>query len=89
MDDYAERPRTKLPQGRHYLKAARWGFEEMVKHQHLGSAFVFHIVGILTMLRGFAPSHLPSMARTGRFPSRMRLSSAIGGSARTQQRQPN
>jgi hypothetical protein len=51
MDDLAERPRTKLPQARHYLKAARWGFEQMVKHRHLGSAFVFHIVGILTMLR--------------------------------------
>src|SRR5580704_437425 len=50
-EGYAERPRTKLPQGRHYLKAARWGFEEMVKHRHLGPAFVFHIVGILTMLR--------------------------------------
>ena len=31
MDDIAERPRTKLPQARHYLKAARWGFEQMVK----------------------------------------------------------
>ncbi len=51
MDDLAERPRTKLPQARHYLKAARWGFEQMVKYQHLGSPFVFHIVGVLTMLR--------------------------------------
>ena len=51
MDDLAERPRTKLPQARHYLKAARWGFEQMVKRRRLSSAFVFHIVGVLTMLR--------------------------------------
>jgi hypothetical protein len=50
-DDLAERPRTKLPQARHYLRAARWGFDQMVKRRHIGSAFVFHNVGILTMLR--------------------------------------
>lgn len=50
-EGYAERPRTKLPQARHYLNAARWGFEQMVKQRHVGSAFVFHIVGILTVLR--------------------------------------
>ena len=34
----------------HYLKAAKWGFEQMVERsRHLNSAFVFHIVGVLTM----------------------------------------
>jgi hypothetical protein len=51
MDDLAERPRTKLPQARHYLKAARWGFEQIVKHRRQGAGFVFHIVGIVTVLR--------------------------------------
>ena len=51
MDDEPEPPRPKLPQARRYLRAARWGFDQMVEHRHVGTAFVFHIIGILTVLR--------------------------------------
>lgn len=50
-DELPEEPRPKLPQARLYLRAARWGFDEMVQHRRDGSGFVFHIIGILTLLR--------------------------------------
>jgi hypothetical protein len=34
-----------------YLKAAQWGFDELLAKRHLEDAFVFHLVGILASLR--------------------------------------
>ena len=33
-----EPPKEKLPRARPYLRAARWGFDEMVEKQHMGVA---------------------------------------------------
>jgi hypothetical protein len=41
----------KLPQARHYLTAAKWGFDQMVKQRRVGAGYVFHIIGVLTLLR--------------------------------------
>ncbi len=79
MDDEPETPRPKLPQARRYLRAARWGFDQMVEHRHIGSAFVFHIIGILTVLRA-VPS--PSIVPIGRFLPNIEPPSTSGGSAR-------
>jgi hypothetical protein len=40
----------KLPQARHYLTAAKWGFDQMVKQRRVGAGYVFHIIGVLTLL---------------------------------------
>jgi hypothetical protein len=42
---------SKLPQARMYLKAAQWGFDELLAKRHLGDPFVFHLVGIFASLR--------------------------------------
>jgi len=34
-----------------YLKAAQWGFDELLAKRHLGDPFVFHLVGIFASLR--------------------------------------
>ena len=41
----------KLPQARRYLRAARWGFDELLKKKLSGTAFVFYLIGILASLR--------------------------------------
>jgi len=41
----------KLPQSRHYLRAARWGIAEVMKLKPVDEAFMFFIVGILASLR--------------------------------------
>ena len=41
----------KLPQARHYLRAARWGIDEIVQRKPMDAGFMFHIVGILASLR--------------------------------------
>jgi hypothetical protein len=50
-DEFPERSPTKLPQARLYLRASKWGFDQMVEHCHQGAAYVFHIIGTLTLLR--------------------------------------
>jgi hypothetical protein len=42
---------SKLPQARMYLKAAQWGFDELLVKRYLGDPFVFHLVGVLANLR--------------------------------------
>jgi hypothetical protein len=46
-----ELPRPKLPQSRRYLRAARWGFDQMVERHLVGTGFILHVIGIVTMLR--------------------------------------
>jgi hypothetical protein len=41
----------KLPQSRHYLRAARYGLEEIAKRQPMDAGFMFFVVGILASLR--------------------------------------
>jgi hypothetical protein len=41
----------KLPQARMYLRAAQWGFDELLAKQLSDTAFVFYLVGILASLR--------------------------------------
>jgi len=41
----------KLPQARLYLRAAKWGFDNLLSRQCCGTEFVFHMLGILTTLR--------------------------------------
>jgi hypothetical protein len=41
----------KLPRARSYLRAAWWGFDEMVDKQHMGVAFVFHLASIAAVAR--------------------------------------
>ena len=45
------RPKAKLPKARSYLKAATWGFDEMVKNRHVGVAFIRHLVAIASVAR--------------------------------------
>jgi hypothetical protein len=42
---------SRLPQARLYLKAARWGIEELIAHRLMGYAFRFYMIGILASLR--------------------------------------
>jgi hypothetical protein len=55
LDDDEQRrpepPKEKLPRARSYLRAARWGFNEMVEQRHLGAAFIFHLAGVVTVAR--------------------------------------
>ena len=51
MDDLPEPPWPKLPQSRRYLRAAKWGFDEMVDRHIVGTGFIFHVIGVVTMLR--------------------------------------
>jgi hypothetical protein len=44
-------PKAKLPTARSYLKAARWGFYEMVRQRHVGIAFIFHLAAIAAVAR--------------------------------------
>ena len=41
----------KLPQARRYLRAAIWGFENLQSQMIGGAGFIFHIIGILALLR--------------------------------------
>ena len=41
----------KLPQSRHFLRAARYGIEELVKREPMDEGFMFFVVGILASLR--------------------------------------
>jgi hypothetical protein len=41
----------KLPQARLYLRAAKWGFDNLLSSQCCGAEFVFYMLGILTTLR--------------------------------------
>jgi len=41
----------KLPQGRRYLRDAQWGFDTLIGGELSGTAFVFHLLGILAILR--------------------------------------
>jgi hypothetical protein len=47
--DAADRP--KLPQSRRCLRAAQWGFDTLVQNQYSDTAFVFHVIGVLAVLR--------------------------------------
>ena len=55
LDDDEQRqpqpPQEKLPSARSYLRAARWGFHEMVEKQHMGAAFIFHLAAIASVAR--------------------------------------
>ncbi len=62
MNDLPQPPRPKLPQARRYFRAAKWGFDEMVEQRHVDRAFVFQIVGVLTILRS-VPFALNSVDR--------------------------
>lgn len=46
-----DKPVRKLPQSRHYLRAADWGIDEIVKLNPMDAGFMFFIVGILASLR--------------------------------------
>jgi len=50
-DPVERRPKAKLPYARSYLKAARWGFDQMVKCRLLNEGFIFHLVSIATVAR--------------------------------------
>jgi hypothetical protein len=62
FDDEPQPPRPKLPQARRYFRAAQSGFDEMVEQRHVGTAFIFHIIGVLTILRS-VPFALNSVDR--------------------------
>jgi hypothetical protein len=47
----AEPPKEKLPHARYYLRAARWGFEAMVKNRQMGAGFMFHLVAVASVAR--------------------------------------
>ena len=49
--DENETERPKLPQSRRYLRAARWGFDNLIQNQFSDTAFVFQVIGILAVLR--------------------------------------
>jgi hypothetical protein len=51
LDDLPEPPLPKLPQSRRYLRAAKWGFDAMVERHLVGTGFIFHVIGVVTMLR--------------------------------------
>ena len=55
LDDDEQRlpapPREKLPCARSYLRAAVWGFDEMVRQRHVGVQFIFHLVAIASVAR--------------------------------------
>jgi len=42
---------SNLPQSQMYLTVANWGIDSMVSERPLGTAFRFHVVGILASLR--------------------------------------
>ena len=48
---YVMSDETKLPQARRYLRAAKWGFENINSQKLVGPGSVFHIVGIISCLR--------------------------------------
>ncbi len=45
------REEPKLPQGRRYLRAAKWGFDNIRSQKLIGAGAIFHIIGILACLR--------------------------------------
>lgn len=55
-----EKPIRKLPQARHYLRAARWGIDEIVQRKPMDAGLMFYIVGILASLRAVQHSLLNS-----------------------------
>ena len=50
-----EREESNVPpfllQARRYVRAAKWGFEKMLRTEPVGAAFHFHIIGIFAILR--------------------------------------
>ena len=44
-------PKAKLPRARSYLRAARWGFDELVEKQHMGVPLIFHLVAVAAVAR--------------------------------------
>src|SRR5690242_4848312 len=46
-----EPPKEKLPHARYYLRAARWGLEEMVRSRQTGAGFMFHLVAVAAVAR--------------------------------------
>ena len=46
-----QQPKAKLPYARSYLKAAWWGFDQMVKRRLLNEGFIFHLVAIVSVAR--------------------------------------
>jgi hypothetical protein len=42
---------AKLPQARRYLRAARWGFENLKEKMLVGSGAIFHVMGVIAILR--------------------------------------
>jgi hypothetical protein len=50
-DELLARAKAKLPGARSYLRAAKWGFDEMVEKQHMGVAFIFHLAAIAAVAR--------------------------------------
>ena len=50
-----EREESNVPpfllQARRYVRAAKWGFENMLRTEPVGAAFHFHIIGIFAILR--------------------------------------
>jgi hypothetical protein len=49
MTEHEQPP--KLPQARLYLRAAKWGFDDMLAKQLTDTASIFYLVGILASLR--------------------------------------
>ena len=41
----------KLPQARKFLRAARWGFDDLLANHRDGREFVFFVIGIVTIIR--------------------------------------
>jgi hypothetical protein len=42
---------AKLPQARRYLRAGRWGFNNLKKEMLSGSGAIFHVMGVIVILR--------------------------------------
>jgi hypothetical protein len=42
---------TKLPQARKFLRAARWGFDDLLANRRDGREFIFFVIGIATIIR--------------------------------------
>lgn len=50
-EQQSQPPKEKLPRARSYLRAATWGFEEMVRQQHVGVQFIFHLIAVAAVAR--------------------------------------
>ena len=71
-----EPPKEKLPHARYYLRAARWGFQAMVKNRQMGAGFMFHLVAVASVARA-----VPEVLITRLIDSTSRATRASAGGA--------